>query len=128
MKRGDVFLQVRSFSPLYAAAGALAGLLCGFLGAGGGLLLVPILSGPCRLSPRRALATSVSIMLPLCVLSLIPYLRAGALEFSTALPYLLGGFLGGLICDRCVKHLPEVWLRRIFTVLLCWGGIRNLFF
>ena len=53
----------------YLTAGALAGLTNGFFGGGGGSVLVPLLTRYCGLEQRRAFATSVAVILPLCVLS-----------------------------------------------------------
>ena len=49
-----------------AVAGALAGLANGFFGGGGGMILVPLLTRRCGLDQRRAFATSVAVILPLC--------------------------------------------------------------
>ena len=50
-------------------AGAAAGLTNGFFGGGGGSVLVPMLTRVCGLDQRRAFATSVAVILPLCALS-----------------------------------------------------------
>ena len=47
-------------------AGAAAGLTNGFFGGGGGSVLVPMLTRVCGLDQRRAVATSVAVILPLC--------------------------------------------------------------
>ena len=47
-------------------AGAAAGLTNGFFGGGGGSVLVPMLTRVCGLDQRRAFATSVAVILPLC--------------------------------------------------------------
>ena len=50
----------------YLLAGAAAGLTNGFFGGGGGSVLVPMLTRVCGLDQRRAFATSVAVILPLC--------------------------------------------------------------
>ena len=52
----------------YALAGGLAGLTNGLFGGGGGSVFVPLLTGYCKLDQRRAFATSVAVILPLCLL------------------------------------------------------------
>ena len=54
-------------------AGAAAGLVNGFFGGGGGMVLVPLLTQKCGLEQRKAFATSVAIILPLCILSSVIY-------------------------------------------------------
>lgn len=111
-----------------AVAGGAAGLANGFFGGGGGMLLVPLLTRWCGLDQRQAFATSIAVILPLCVLSSAIYWFRGGLDFLLALPYLLGGLLGGFLGGRMFKKLNMVWLRRAFALLILYGGARALFF
>ena len=111
-----------------AVAGGLAGIANGFFGGGGGMVLVPLLTARCGLDQRRAFATSVAIILPLCVLSSVIYLFRGGLDLAVALPYLAGGLLGGFVGGRVFKKLNMVWLRRAFALLILYGGVKALFF
>ena len=111
-----------------AVAGGAAGLANGFFGGGGGMLLVPLLTRWCGLDQRQAFATSIAVILPLCVLSSAIYWLRGGLDFMLALPYLLGGLLGGFLGGRMFKKLNMVWLRRAFALLILYGGARALFF
>ena len=109
-------------------AGIGAGLANGFFGGGGGMVLVPLLSSWCGLGQRKAFATSVAIILPLCVLSSIIYLFRGGLELGAALPYLAGGLVGGFIGGKIFRRLNMGWLRRVFALFILYGGVRALFF
>lgn len=109
-----------------AAAGGAAGLVNGFFGGGGGMVLVPMLSGKCGLDERRAFATSVAVIAPLCALSAGIYYFRGGLDIQTALPYLVGGLVGGLIGGKVYKKLSMVWLRRAFALLILYGGVKAL--
>ena len=111
-----------------AVAGGAAGLANGFFGGGGGVLLVPLLTRWCGLDQRQAFATSIAVILPLCVLSSAIYWLRGGLDFLLALPYLAGGLLGGFLGGRMFKKLNMVWLRRAFALLILYGGARALFF
>lgn len=105
-------------------AGAAAGLANGFFGGGGGSLLVPALTHGCGLDQRRAFATSVAVILPLCLLSAGIYLFRGSLDWLTALPYLAGGLIGGWIGGKIFKGTKISWLKRGFGLLLIYGGVR----
>lgn len=107
-------------------AGALAGIANGFFGGGGGMVLVPMLAGPCGLSQREAFANSVLIILPLCALSSAIYLFRGSLEVVTALPYLLGGLIGGFWGGKLFKGLNVDWLRRVFALFILYGAWSSL--
>lgn len=111
-----------------AVSGALAGLINGFFGGGGGMLLVPMLARWCRLGQRRAFATSVAVILPLCAVSGALYLFRGGLDLAIALPYLAGGLAGGFLGGRLFGRADVDWLRRGFALLILYGGVRSLFF
>lgn len=68
----------------YALAGGAAGLVNGFFGGGGGMVLVPLLAGKCGLDQRRAFATSIAIIAPLCALSASIYYFRGGLDPKAA--------------------------------------------
>ena len=110
-----------------AVAGGLAGIANGFFGGGGGMVLVPVLTARCGLDQRRAFATSVAIILPLCVLSSVIYLFRGGLDLAVALPYLAGGLAGGFLGGRLFQKLNMDWLRRAFALLILYGGFKSLF-
>lgn len=107
-----------------ALSGALAGALNGMFGAGGGILLVPLLMGRHGLPPRRAFATSLAVMVPLSLVTAGVYALRGQLAWQGALPYLLGGAAGGLLAGKWLKKLPVAWLRRGFGLLLILAGLR----
>ena len=109
----------------YAIAGGLAGVANGFFGGGGGSVFVPLLTGYCKLDQRKAFATSVAVILPLCALSVAVYLFRGGLDVMAALPYLIGGTVGGWAGGEGVKGVKMPWLKRAFGLLLIYGGVRS---
>lgn len=109
-----------------AVAGLLTGVLNGFFGAGGGMLLVPLLIRWVKLEERHAFATSVFIILPLCIVSATVYLFRAGVDPAPAVPYLIGGLAGGFIGGRLFKKMPTSLLHRVFGLLLLYGGVRSL--
>lgn len=110
----------------YVLAGGLAGIANGLFGGGGGSVLVPLLTRVCKLEQRRAFATSVAVILPLCALSVVIYLLRGGLDFGVAWPYVVGGTVGGWLGGRLFRGVRVDWLRRGFGLLLIFGGVRCL--
>ena len=92
------------------------------------MLLVPMLVQVCGLSQRKAFATSVAVILPMCILSSIIYLFRGGVDWMAALPYLLGGLIGGFLGGKLFKNVKMDWLRRAFALLILYGGVKSLFF
>lgn len=104
-------------------AGLLAGCVTGLFGAGGGLVLVPLL----RRSPleKEALfSSSVAIILPICLTVLLQSFRPESL--ADALPYLPGSAIGGFLGAKYGKRVPVKWLHRILGAFILWGGVRYL--
>lgn len=108
-----------------AVTGALAGAVNGFFGGGGGMVLVPLLRGWIGLEDRRAFATSVAVMLPLCAVSAAAYMLRGGIDLAAAWPYLLGGLAGGVLSGVSYKRVPPKLLVRLFAALVIFGGLRS---
>ncbi|MBQ3158337.1 MAG: sulfite exporter TauE/SafE family protein, partial [Clostridia bacterium] len=70
--------------------GVLVGFVNGFLGAGGGMLLVPCIIPILKMDTKVAHATAILIILPICVVSGIIYAIQGSFEFDVFLPCLIG--------------------------------------
>lgn len=95
----------------YALTGLFAGFLAGYLGIGGGLVLVPVLSwifsrdpATADIAVQMAVATSLATMLFTSMSSLLAHHRRRAILWTLVrqmLPGLiLGALLGSLIADR----------------------------
>ena len=108
---------------LSVLGGALVGILNGMLGAGGGMLAVPMLK-KFGLEQTKAHATAVAVVFPLSALSTIAYLLLGHFELGQAAVYLLPGAAGALAGGLLLSKLPAKWLRKIFACLIIWAGIR----
>ena len=109
-----------------AVAGILAGLVNGCFGGGGGMVMAPLLMNWCGLEEKRALATCVAVTLPLCVLSAAIYVCTTDFDWLLALPYLVGGAIGGALGGLLFRRVSGTWLRRVFAVFLLYGGVRYL--
>ena len=109
-----------------AAAGACAGAVNGLFGAGGGMVLVPLLTWLTDLQEREVFPASLSIILPICLVSLGVTAMGALLPWKEALPYLVGSGLGGTAAGLWGKKIPVKWLHRGLGILILWGGIRYL--
>lgn len=114
--------------PLLVAAGAAAGFLNGFLGAGGGIILVFLL--PVLLPGRRQkdlFALSLACIFAFCLVSAgfdaVQGKEGVRQALPLALPALIGGFLGAHLLDR----ISPRYLQLIFAAILAYGGFRMAF-
>ncbi len=109
-----------------AVAGFCAGAVNGLFGAGGGMVLVPLLTMLTDTDDQDIFPASVSIILPICIVSLSYGAIAQALPIVQALPYLIGSIGGGILAGITAKRIPVKWLHRVLGVLILWGGVRYL--
>ena len=107
-------------------AGAAAGTVCGLLGAGGGMVLVPLLSRLTPLEENEIFPASVAVILPVCLVCLTVTAVTGSVAWSEALPWLPGSALGGLLAGSFGRKIPVKWLHRLLGIFILWGGIRYL--
>lgn len=107
-------------------AGLCAGAVNGLFGAGGGMVLVPLLSALTELDDNEVFPSSVSIVLPICLVSLSFSLYSGNADWAQASPYLAGSALGGITAGIWGKKIPTAWLHRSLGALILWGGVRYL--
>lgn len=107
-----------------AISGLAAGTVNGIFGGAGGMLLIPLLQKLTDLERDAVFPTSVSVILPICIVSLT--LSTTPLPWREGLPYLLGSILGGILVGVTGRRIPVKWLHRIFGAMILWGGIRYL--
>lgn len=107
-------------------AGAAAGAVNGLFGAGGGMLLVPLLTIMTDLDEDSVFPVSVSVILPMSIVSLVIGSSGSGIPWQQALPYVLGSIAGGILAGVTGNKIPVKWLHRILGILIIWGGIRYL--
>ena len=110
---------------LLSLAASAAGAINGLFGAGGGLVLVPLLGERVGLREQERFPSSIAIMAPVCIVSLLISGHWG-LTFGQLFPYLLGSTIGGVAAGLLGRKIPQAWLHRFLGIVILWGGIRFL--
>lgn len=108
-------------------AGTAAGIVNGAFGAGGGMILIPLLCAFTDMPDHSLFPSSVAMILPMCILSLIFTAFVTPIPWTAAFPYLIGSAIGGFLAGLFGKKLPSVWLHRGLGCLILLGGIRCLY-
>jgi uncharacterized membrane protein YfcA len=103
---------------LAVALGALAGVLAGFFGVGGGILFVPTLAFALGLSQLEAEATSLAAILPAVAAGAWQQQRYGNVRWQAAAILGAASIVGVEAGVRVAVALPEDLLRRLFAVLV----------
>lgn len=105
------------------AIGLVIGFINGFLGAGGGILLVPMLTMVLKEPTKVAHATAVVIILPLCIASGVVYILKGLYHFDIGWKILIGTVSGGVLGTFLLKKLTNDWLSLIFALVMIVAGV-----
>ena len=107
----------------------LSGVTNGVLGAGGGIILIFMLAHLLKgreEGSKESFAVSCVAVLSFSTISCISYTSKETFAFSDAAPYLAPAMIGGLLGALILHKINTVWLKKIFAVLLVYGGIRMI--
>lgn len=119
-------MQNRKRKLAAAAGGVAVGLLNGLLGAGGGMVTVPMLEA-LGARGKKSHATSLAVILPLSLVSAGIYWYRGWLSPMDALPFLPGGLIGAFAGGWLLGRVRTGWVKLAFGILLVWAGWRMAF-
>lgn len=120
---------------LLVACGILAGVINGFLGSGGGIILIFIMTFLAEKSffplglrndPKSFFATAVASILPMSVISAVFYFLRGDLSLEGSSVFLLPAAVGGVFGSFMLEKLSTKLLKAIFAVLMIWAGVRMI--
>ena len=101
--------------------GIIVGILSGLFGIGGGIVLVPSLIVIFGMNILDANATSLAAMLlPVGVLGVISYYKAGLIKVREALWIALGLFLGSFIGGEFAVSISESLLAKLYAGILLY--------
>jgi hypothetical protein len=116
-----------SMYAVYVLLGLVVGILVGFMGIGGGVVLVPAMVYLLHVNQHAAQGTSLFLQLPpLGLGALLMYWKKGQVDLKagsiSALGFLLGGYFGSKIAiGLSSKHLREIFgLFLILTAAMLW--------
>lgn len=104
-------------------AGLFVGFVNGFLGSGGGMLVVPLLRLIFHQSPRVAHSTAVLVILPVSLVSSIAYLIGGHADINMLWQVAIGTFAGGLIGTFLLSKLKSNVITIMFSLVMIGAGI-----
>jgi uncharacterized membrane protein YfcA len=111
--------------PFYLGLGALAGILAGLFGIGGGVIMVIAMVGVMKLPLANATGNSLGAMLlPVGLLGALEYYRRGQVDIRISLLLALGLTLGAWLGARLAQSAPPAIMQRGFAVFLLLMALR----
>lgn len=105
------------------AIGALAGVYSGFLGLGGGFVIVPGLTRFCGMSVKRAIGTSLITVTVLAIPGTITHSLLHHIDWQLALWLAIGVVPGAVIGARFTEGASDRAVRLSFAALLAVVGV-----
>jgi len=112
--------------------GVTAGVLSGFIGIGGGIIIVPGLIYLLGLSQLQAQGTSLALMLPpIGILAFMHYYKAGNVDLKiagiVAATFIVGGFFGAKLAHKVDENLVKIIFGLIMLLIalkLIYNGFK----
>lgn len=108
------------------ATGIVAGFLNGFLGSGGGTVVIPSLKYILKTEEHKAHATAILIILPLSILSFFIYFNNGYIDIILALKVAIGSILGSIVGAKFLNKISSKSLKKVFGIVLIFAAIGML--
>ena len=110
------------------AIGVLAGMFSGFIGIGGGLIIVPCLVYFFGMSQHEAQGTSLAMMLPpIGLLAVLNYQKQGMVDWKIAallcITFVIGGFFG----SKIAISLNASTVKKVFAVFMFLVSLKMFF-
>lgn len=112
--------------------GITAGILSGFIGIGGGIIIVPGLIYLVGLTQLQAQGTSLALMLPpIGILAFMHYYKEGNVDIKiaaiVATTFIVGGFFGAKLAHKVDQNLVKIIFGTIMLLIaikLIYNGVK----
>lgn len=111
---------------LLLCIGLASGVTNSLFGVGGGIIMVPAMTLLLGVDPRKAVATSLAVIIPTSCLSLAQKWKGGQVLWTEALWILPLAFVGSYLGDLLLARLSGVELKRAFGGFMLLVGLRML--
>lgn len=108
---------------LGACIGLAAGLASGYVGVGGGFLMVPLFLSVIGVDMRKASGTSLIAVMILAIPGVIQQAFLGNINYVAGIAIALGSIPGALLGAKLITRVPERTLRFIFGGFLLVAAV-----
>lgn len=108
---------------LGVGVGALAGVASGYVGLGGGFIMVPLMVSLFRIPMKLTSGTSLIAVTLLAVPAAVTQTLLGNVAWAVAIAVAVGSVPGALLGARLITRVPERALRFTFSGFLLVGAV-----
>lgn len=106
--------------------GFCAGIISGFFGAGGGLILVPFMTFILKKDEVVSRATTILCIFCMVITSSFFYFKEDSIDWYLAIKCALGGIVGGYVGSKLLINLQKNILQILFIIFLIYSGIKMI--
>lgn len=106
--------------------GFIAGMISGFFGAGGGLILVPYMTLILKEDEVKSRATTIMCIFFMVLTSSFFYFQEAFINWNIALKCAIGGIIGGIVGSKLLINLNKKVLQIFFIIFLIYAGIKMI--
>lgn len=107
--------------------GLFAGALSGFVGVGGGIIIVPAMIYFMNMNQMQAQGVSLALlMLPVGILGVMNYYKAGHIQFNYVFIMAVGFVLGNYFGSKYAMRVPEHKIKFVFALLMLYVAVQML--
>lgn len=103
---------------LFLAIGAVAGLIGGLLGVGGGIIIVPALTLLGKMDIHRAVGTSSAVIVLTAISAAYKHHQNGNVLWPVVVAVGIGSILFAFLGASWAAQVPQHLLKRIFALFL----------
>jgi len=109
---------------LCVMVGLFAGVISGFVGIGGGIVVVPALVLLFGFTQHQAQGTTLALLVPpIGFLAAYSYFQKGFVNVKVALFICMGFLIGCLLGSRVALNIPKDILQKAFSVTMILMGL-----
>ena len=122
LNKNNIILSVSSVT---------SGILNGFAGTGGGIILYFTLKFLNKLNDKNTdmkdiMATTVSVVIPMSIISSVIYMTKGRIIYQELLIYLPAALTGGITGAFLLDKIKFKIVKKLFAVMIIYAGIRMM--
>lgn len=114
-------------APIICYIGMIIGLLSGLLGAGGGLVLIPVMLYGFGFDIRKAAGTGIVVVLIVSIVGTIQQARMGNVHLGLAVTLMVGSALAAQVGASLTRSLSPALLRKGLSITILASNLALVF-
>ena len=119
---------------ILSVSSVTAGILNGFAGTGGGIILYFVLKFINKIKMKKyentdmkdIMATTISVVIPMSIVSSIIYMSKGKMVYKELWTYLPAALIGGIVGALLLDKLKFKIVKKLFAVMIIYAGIKMI--